>query len=64
MDNHYDINEHEPLPGLQTNNHITIPSINITIDETTMNRIQLVNPLENDGNYGIDVFSSLLNIFQ
>ena len=64
MDNHYDFNEHEPLPEIETNNHITIPDINVTLNETTMNRIQLVNPLENDGNYGIDLFSSLLNVFQ
>ncbi|KAG7455573.1 hypothetical protein JOB18_022097 [Solea senegalensis] len=64
MDTHYDISEHEPLPGLQTNNNVTIPDINITINETTMNMIRQVNPVENDGNYGIDVFSSLLHIFQ
>lgn len=42
---------------------ITIPDINITINDTTMNRIRQENPVENDGNYGIDVFSSALHIF-
>lgn len=63
LDTDYNINEHEPLPHLQTNNNITIPDINITINETTSNRIQQVNPMENDGNYGINVFSSLLHMF-
>lgn len=64
MDTHYDIDEHEPLPRLQTKNDIKIPDINITINDTTMNRIRQENPVENDGNYGIGVFSSLLHIFQ
>ncbi len=64
MDTHYDINEHEPLPELLTNNNVTIPDINIPINETTMNMIRQVNPVENDRNYGIDVFSSLLNVFR
>lgn len=63
MDTRYDINEQEPFPGVQTNNDVTIPAINMTINETTMNIIRQVNPVENDGNYGIDVFSSLLHIF-
>lgn len=63
LDTEYDVNEHEPMPQLQTNNNITIPDITVTINETTMNRIRQVNPVENDGNHGIDLFSSLLHIF-
>lgn len=59
-----DCNEHWPLPQLKTNNNVKIPDINITINETRMNMIQQVNLLENDGSYGIDLFSSLLCMFQ
>jgi len=60
-DNYYGIDEEGPLPELQTNNDVRIPDIDVTINETTMDSIRQVNPLENDGNHGIDVFSSLLH---
>ena len=59
FDDCYGIDEEGPLPELQTNNNVRIPDIDVTINETTMNSIQQVNPLENDGNHGIDVFSFL-----
>ncbi|CAI5692486.1 unnamed protein product [Oreochromis niloticus] len=61
VDNYYGVDEEGPLPELQTNNNVNIPDIDININETAMNIIQQVNPLENDGNHGIDVFSSLLH---
>lgn len=62
--NNYGIDDEGPLLELQTNNNVVIPNINVTINETTMNIIQQVNPLENDGNHGIDVFLSLLYLMQ
>lgn len=56
VDNYYGVDEEGPLPELQTNNNVNIPAIDININETAMNIIQQVNPLENDGNHGIDVF--------
>lgn len=62
--NNYGIDDEGPLPELQTNNNVVIPDINVNINEITMNTIQQVNPLENDGNHGIDVFLSLLHVLQ
>jgi len=64
IDNYYGIDEEGPLPELQTNNNVIIPDIDVTFNDTTMNIIQQVNPLENDGNHGIDVFHSLLQLLQ
>ncbi|KAA8578510.1 hypothetical protein FQN60_000049 [Etheostoma spectabile] len=44
-DNYYGIDEEGPLPELQTNNNVVIPDIDVTINETTMNIIQQVNPI-------------------
>ncbi|XP_029978761.1 uncharacterized protein LOC115411007 [Sphaeramia orbicularis] len=63
VDNYYGIDEEGPLPELQTNNNVIIPDIDVAINETTMNSIR-VNPLENDGNHGINLFSSLINFLQ
>lgn len=60
----YGIDEQGPLPELQTNNNVVVPDINAMVNETTMNLFRQVNPLENDGNYGIDIFSSLVNFLQ
>ncbi|KAF3859015.1 hypothetical protein F7725_021414 [Dissostichus mawsoni] len=48
VDNFYGTDEEGPLPELQTNNNVIIPDIDVTLNETIMNNIQ-VNPLENDG---------------
>lgn len=55
--------EDGPLPELQTNN-VIIPDISESFHETTMNAICQVNPLENDGNHAIGLFSSLVAILQ
>jgi hypothetical protein len=64
VDNYYCIDKEGPLPELQTNNNVIIPDIDVTFNDTTMNIIQQVNPLENDGNHGIDAFHSLLQLLQ
>lgn len=60
----YGIDEDGPLPILQTDNNVIIPDMSVTFNETTMNIIRQVNPLENDGNHGINVFTSLLGVLQ
>lgn len=60
----YGIDEDGPLPDLQTNNNVIIPDMSVTFNETTMNIIRQVNPLENDGNHGINLFTSLLGVLQ
>lgn len=64
VDYNYGIDEEGPLPELQTNNNVVIPDIDVAINETTVNTIAQVNPLEDDGNFGINTFCSLLNLFQ
>lgn len=61
---HYGIDQHRPLPEIQTNNNVIVPDINAVINETRMNIVQRVNPLENDENHGIDIFSSLVHFMQ
>ncbi|KAK0153675.1 hypothetical protein N1851_004538 [Merluccius polli] len=63
--NFYGEDEEGPLPELQTNNNVVTPDINVTINETTGHAIQHnFDPLQNDGNYGIDLFCSLLHFLQ
>ena len=64
VDNHYGIDEEGPLPELQTNNNVIIPDNDVTINETTMNFIQQMNPLEKDGKHGINVFFLTPTFFQ
>lgn len=58
--NYYGIVEQRPFPETPTNNNIVVPDIDVAINETTLNNINQIDPLENDGNHGIDVFSSLV----
>lgn len=60
----YGIDGDGPLPELQTNNNVIVPDISVSFNDTTMNTIRQVNPLENDGNHGIDVFASPLGVLQ
>lgn len=63
--NFYGEDEEGPLPELQTNNNVVIPDINVTMNETTAHAIQQhFDPLQNDGNYGIDLFCSLLHFLE
>lgn len=62
-DYNYDIDQHRPLPELQTNN-IIIPETDANINETRLNIVQQVNPMENDENHGIDIFCSLVQLLQ
>lgn len=55
VNNHYGFNKDGPLPELQTNNNI--PDINTIINETTLNFIQQMNPIEDYGNHGMNMFS-------
>lgn len=63
--NSYGEDEEGPLPELQTNNNVVIPDINVNINETTSLAMQHhFDPLQNDGNNGINLFSSLLHFLQ
>ena len=62
-DNFYGTDE-GPLPEVQTNNNVIVPDI-VTVNETMAQAIQLnFDPLQNDGNFGINLFCSLLYFFQ
>ncbi|XP_047192933.1 uncharacterized protein LOC124850944 [Scophthalmus maximus] len=61
---YYGIDEEGPLPEVQTNNNVIIPAIN-TVNETMAQAIQQqFDPLHNDGNFGINIFLSLLHFVQ
>ena len=50
-----------PFSELQTNNNVVVPSVNITINETTMDRLpQTFDPFQDDNNHGIDLFCNLV----
>ncbi|XP_016383772.1 uncharacterized protein LOC107720557, partial [Sinocyclocheilus rhinocerous] len=59
-DEHVDINENRPDPELQTRNNIIVPeNIYRPNDSTLENILETFNPLQNDGNHGIDLFLAL-----
>lgn len=60
----YGTDDNGPLPELQTNNNVIVPDIDVRFNETTVVRIQQINPLEDDGNQGISLYSSLLCVLQ
>lgn len=53
----YGVSDDDPEPELQTNNHVEVPrsSIVLTDQDKTLLRLA-IDPLADDGNYGIDLF--------
>uniref|UniRef100_A0A7M5TZP3 Integrase catalytic domain-containing protein n=1 Tax=Clytia hemisphaerica TaxID=252671 RepID=A0A7M5TZP3_9CNID len=61
VDENYGIDDFGPEPELQTNNNIEIPEIeNPLTEEEEQYIIDHFVPLENDGNYGINIYTQLL----
>lgn len=61
----FGIDDNITLSDLQTNNNVNVPSINITISDTTMHTLQQTfDPFEDDGNYGIDLFCNLVQFLE
>lgn len=64
-DEHVDINENRPDPELQTRNNIIVPeNIYCPNDSTLENILETFNPLQNDGNHGIDLFLALVQLLE
>lgn len=58
-----DLDDHHnrPLTELHTRNVVNIPSVNISINNMTMDAMQQTfDPFEDDGNHGIDLFRNLV----
>ena len=59
----YGVDDNGPCPKLQTNNHITVPQSTIQLSEEQKAVLLLViNPLENDQNYGIDIYNNAVQM--
>ncbi len=55
------IDDNIPLSQFQTSSAVIVPSINISISDTTMETRQWTfDPFEDDGNHGIDLFCNLV----
>ena len=53
----YGIDDNEPPPTLHTNNHVSIPQSRIQLTEGQETVLLLtVNPLEDNKNFGIDIY--------
>ncbi|XP_028258071.1 uncharacterized protein LOC114442995 [Parambassis ranga] len=65
MDSNFSLDDNSLQSELITNNNVVVPSINITISNTTMNTlVQNFNPFEDDGNHGIDLFCNLVHFLE
>ncbi|MEQ2173625.1 hypothetical protein GOODEAATRI_033983 [Goodea atripinnis] len=54
-----------PLPDIQTRNNVVIPDIDVGINDTALNLMhRTFDPLQNDGNYGIDLFCSVVTFLE
>ena len=54
----YGVDDNGPLPELLTNNHVVVPRSTIQLTEEQMIALLLaINPLEDDHNYGIDIYN-------
>lgn len=52
------VDDNGPLPELQTNNHVVVPRSAIQLTEEQIIALLLaINPLEDDHNYGIDIYN-------
>ena len=59
----YGIDDFGPLPEMQTNNHVVVPRSAIQLNDEQ--RIALsfsVNSLDEDDNYGIDIYMHVVQI--
>lgn len=55
----------DALPVVDSRNNIEVPENSINVSNSTMQEIQqLIDPLMNDGNHGIQLFLSLLHFLQ
>lgn len=64
-ENDFGIDECRPLPELETNNNVIVPSTNISISDTMMVTLQQTfDPFEDDGNNGIDLFCNLVRFLE
>eukprot|EP00111_Clytia_hemisphaerica_P011752 TCONS_00034514-protein len=62
VDDNYGIDDFGPEPELQTNNYVEIPEIENTLTEEEEQYItETFDPLENDDNHGIDLYTRLLD---
>lgn len=54
-----------PLPELQLNNNVEVPENCFQVNDSTMEEIsQAVNPFAEDGNHGINLFVTLVNLIE
>nr|XP_055036502.1 uncharacterized protein LOC129423984 [Misgurnus anguillicaudatus] len=61
----FGIDDSVTLSDLHTNNNVVVPSINITISDTTMLTLQQnFDPFEDDGNHGIYLFCNLVQFLE
>lgn len=65
VDDSFGVDYEGPLPGIQTNNNVVIPDISLGLNDTIVNLIQQTfDPLQNDGNYGINLFCSVVHFVE
>lgn len=65
IDESFGVDTDGPLPCVQTNNNVVIPDIAVGINDTTFSLMQCTfNPLQDDGNYGIDLFCSVVTFLE
>lgn len=63
--NLYGVDFDGPTPELQTNNNIKVPEIDINLSPICEQYIQdNFDPLENDGNFGIDIYRRLVQYLE
>ncbi len=61
----FGIDDNISVSDVQTNNNVVVPSINMTISDTTMHTLQQTfDPFEDDGNHGIDLFCNLVQFLE
>ena len=65
IDQHLGTDNGEPLPAVESRNNIEVPENSVHVSNSTMQEIQeLIDPLMNDRNHGIQLFLSLLHFLQ
>ena len=63
--NNYGIDEDEPLPEDNADDEIDVPETQLTVAEHQLNQLQiLVDPLANDENHGINLYTRALDIIR
>ena len=60
----YGIDYDGPLPTLQTANNVEIPEVHLALSQECIQSLTSMDPLENDGNYGIDVFLRIVTFLE